>query len=153
MTTFAERLDHLVRTMHPAGRGPFTNAELADKLGERGYAVAPSYLSQIRRGVRGSSGVGGGLLIALADLFGVDPRYFYDADVAEETNKELELLAALRDTGVQRIAMRSMELSPEGLDAVESLIEHLQKVDGMHATPSRKKRRGSGNRGSGKTAD
>lgn len=138
-STFGDRLNHLVETVHPASRGPLSNAEIAQELTRRGHKVTASYIAQLRRGARGKTGVAGQLVLHLASMFGVKPDYFYDDDFAEDTDQQLELIAALRDSGVERIATRSMGLSPDGLDAVEGLIEHLRKVDGMRA--SREKNR------------
>lgn len=134
MSTFGERLDHLIKTVHPAGRGPLTNAEIAREVTRRGHTVSQSYITHLRRGTRGTSGVAGQLVLIFADMFGVKPNYFYDDIVATETDSQLELIAAVRDAGVERIATRSIGLSAEGLDAVEGLIEHLRKIEGMRSS-------------------
>jgi len=130
MSSFSERLDYLIRTVHPAGRGPMTHSEIAAEMAERGTPISTGYLSQLRTGHRGRA-VSGEILIALAAFFGVDPRYFYDETVAAETNRELDMIAALRDAGVQRIATRSMGLSDGSRKAVEDMVEHLRAAEGV----------------------
>ena len=142
MSTFGDRLNHLVETVHPASRGPLSNAEIAQELTRRGHKVTASYIAQIRRGTRGTTGVAGQLVLHLASMFGVEPAYFYDDDFAADTDQQLELIAAVRDSGVERIATRSMGLSPDGLDAVEGFIEHLRKVEGMRASREKKRKPG-----------
>jgi len=43
----------------------------------------------------------------------------------------LELAAALRQAGVQRIALRSKDLNKEGKQAVLEVIKHIRRAQGL----------------------
>lgn len=139
--TFSDRLTHLIAVVHPPGRGPYTNVEICQGVEDLGYQISASYLSQLRGGQRGAR-PSGDIVVALARFFGVHPAYFYDDELAADTNSELDLVAAVRDAGIERIATRSMGLSPNGIKAIEDMIEHIRKAEGVHGSKGRKKNRG-----------
>ena len=75
----------------------------------------------------------GGIFEGLAAAFGVPPNFFFDQTAAEEIAAKLELLASMRDAGVQRVALRASELSPDGLRAIQSMVEHVRRIEGLPA--------------------
>jgi transcriptional regulator with XRE-family HTH domain len=128
----AERLDHLFATVHPAGRGPYSLREAADAINAKAGAqlVSAAYLSQLRSGQRTEPSHS--RLAAIADFFGVNALYFTaDAARAGETDRQLDALAAMRDAGVRRVALRSSGISEQGLEAVLSMIEHVRRLEGL----------------------
>lgn len=129
--TVARRLDHLFNTVHPGSREPFTYKEVADAINEDAGAriLSPNYLWQLRKGERTEPSHS--RLVAIARFFGVDVNYFSDDDVAERTDEQLEFLTALRDTGVQRIAIRAAGLSPGSLKAILGMIENARQLEGL----------------------
>ena len=51
--SFAERLDHLFRTVHPQGRGEYSYREVAKAIEDSGGpTISASYLHQLRTGVK-----------------------------------------------------------------------------------------------------
>lgn len=52
MADFAERLNKLFDSVHPPGRKPHTNAEVAAALIEDGHQISKPYISQLRSGQR-----------------------------------------------------------------------------------------------------
>ena len=50
----AKRLNHLLETVHPAGRGPYSLREVADAINEAAGTrlMSAAYLSQLRTGQR-----------------------------------------------------------------------------------------------------
>jgi transcriptional regulator with XRE-family HTH domain len=67
-------------------------------------------------------------LQTLARFFGVRPAYFFDEQTAEQAGAQLELLAAMGDAGVARVAALSRGLSPETLSAVAALLRDARKA-------------------------
>jgi transcriptional regulator with XRE-family HTH domain len=126
-----ERLNHLFATVHPAGRGPYTLREAADAINaEAGTSIiSPAYLSQLRTGQRAEPSHS--RLLAIARFFGVDPSYFNEDGAAEETDRHLEFLTAMRDAGVRSVALRAQGLSEASLAAVRAVIENARRLEGL----------------------
>lgn len=130
--TLAEKIDHLFRTIHRRGRGEISYAEVAEGIRDRGGpTISASYLWELRTGRADNPTKKH--LEALADFFGVRPSYFFDEEAATRIEQQLDLLAALRDSGVRTIALRARGLSPEGLAAIRGVIEHVRQVEGLAA--------------------
>lgn len=107
--TFADRLNYLFETVHPAGRKPYSNPEVAEAITETGVTISGAYIWMLRTGQRDNPTLRH--LEALAKFFGVPAAYFLDGDRAAEVTEQLELLAAARDADVREIMMRSNDLS------------------------------------------
>ncbi|MGE7438184.1 MULTISPECIES: helix-turn-helix domain-containing protein [Kitasatospora] len=128
--TFEERLNALFETVHPPDRGPYSNHEVADMLRERGStSVSHVYLWQLRTGRRDNPTRRH--LEALATFFGVPVAYFFDDSTADRVTTELALVRRLRESGVQRVAMRVAGLSPQSLDQVLATVEQLRAQEGL----------------------
>ncbi|MFF7633004.1 helix-turn-helix domain-containing protein [Kitasatospora sp. NPDC008050] len=128
--TLQERLNALFETVHPPGRGPYSNHEVADMLRERG-GVSPShvYLWQLRTGRRDNPTRRH--LEALAGFFGVPVAYFFDDSTADRVTAELAFVSELRTSGVQRVAMRVAGLSPQSMEQVLATVEQLRVQEGL----------------------
>ncbi|MEU9889991.1 helix-turn-helix transcriptional regulator [Sphaerisporangium sp. NPDC051017] len=127
----AQRLDHLFKTVHPKGRGPYTLREAARQINEEaGKAIiSAAYLSQLRTGEKTRPSYE--RLSAIARFFGVDVTYFADDEVAVRTDSQLALIAAIRDSGVRELALRASGLSPETLKAILGMVEQARKIEGL----------------------
>jgi ESX-1-secreted protein regulator len=126
--TLADKIDHLLKTVHPAGRGPYTYAEIERELRRLGKAtISGSYLWQLHKGERDNPTKKH--LEALASFFGVPPAYFFDDELASRVEAELADLVALRDAGVRNLAQRAAGLPPRGREAVRQIIEALHGAD------------------------
>ena len=127
----AQRLDHLIVTVHPHGRGPYSLREIADAInGEAGInLISAAYISQLRTGQRTEPSHS--RLAALARFFGVGIDYFSDEATAEEASRQLEVLAALRDDAVRSVALRAAGLSESSLAAVRAVIENARRLEGL----------------------
>ena len=128
---FAERLDHLFRTVHPKDRGPYTPADVAEAInteaGER--VVSGTYLWLLRTGQRDNPTVKH--LIAIARFFGVPPTYFFPDDTAEQDAVPAEVVAALRDDKVRDMALRAAGLSDRSLTAITDMINSARALEGL----------------------
>ena len=85
----AKRLNHLLETVYPAGRGPYSLREVADAINEAAGTrlMSAAYLSQLRTGQRTEPSHS--RLAAIAKFFGVDVRYFTDEETAQATDEQL----------------------------------------------------------------
>ncbi|MGI5041771.1 Secondary metabolite protein, partial [Streptomyces sp. JAC128] len=68
---------------------------------------------------------------ALAGFFGVNPGYFFDEEEAERQRAEIQLVAAMRDQGVRRVALRANGLSASSLNMVNTVIDQARRLEGM----------------------
>jgi transcriptional regulator with XRE-family HTH domain len=129
--TLAGNLDRLfddIRPDGPTGRR-YTNEEVATAVKEANpdIRVGGAYLSALRKGTKKNPSTE--LLTALARFFGVPASYFLDEAAAAQTDAEIELAKVAHHLGVRNLALRALELSPEGLAAVTKIVEHVLKSD------------------------
>ncbi|MFC9228344.1 XRE family transcriptional regulator [Streptomyces decoyicus] len=128
--TLSDRLNRLFDVVHPADRGPYSNAEVAALMAERGLeTVTGTYLWMLRTGRRDNPTKRH--LEALAAFFGVPAAYWFDDDVAEATAQELELLQLIRDSRIKNVLMRLSDVSADGKDAVLGLVDGVRKMEGL----------------------
>ena len=128
---FAERLDHLFRTVHPKDRGPYTPADAADAINaEAGeHVVSGTYLWLLRTGQRDNPTMKH--LIAIARFFGVPPTYFFPDDTAEKDAVPAEVVAALSDDKVRDMTLRAVGLSDRSLTAITDMINSARAMEGL----------------------
>ncbi|MGE7388380.1 XRE family transcriptional regulator [Streptomyces sp. NPDC004126] len=157
--TMAGRLDFLIRTIHPADRGPYSYMEIAE--GTRrlpGPSVSHGTVQTIHRGANVNPGVES--IKAIANFFGVTLGYLGDGEEAgaverrieeriarlrEESRKAAEadaLAQVLEDENVQAAAFRLSGLSAGSLRSVAGLIKQLRKAEGLpDVRPPRRRRK------------
>ncbi|MEE1798160.1 helix-turn-helix domain-containing protein [Streptomyces sp. JV176] len=130
MRKLGDRLNRLFDAVHPPGRGPYSNAEVAELMAERGLeTVTPTYLWMLRTGRRDNPTMRH--LEAIAAFFGVPAAYWFDDDVAEKTAQELKLLELLRDSKVKNVLLRLSDVSADGKEAVLGLVDGVRKMEGL----------------------
>ncbi|SDJ00147.1 hypothetical protein SAMN05444157_1216 [Frankineae bacterium MT45] len=126
----ADRIGHLFEVIHPAQRGPFSYKEVSDAIeAAGGPTISATYLWQLRKGIRDNPTKSH--LEALARFFGVPVVYFFDDEAAAGIEEQLNLLAALRDAGVQQVALRAVGLSDRSLAAIQTMIEQARQLEGL----------------------
>jgi transcriptional regulator with XRE-family HTH domain len=147
--SLAAKLDRLFRTVHPPGRGEYSLEEVAEGIRARGGAsISGAYIWQLRTGKRVNPTMS--TLESLAGFFGVPAAYFLDDEARERIDLQLDVLAAMRDSQVSRIALRSFGLSPESLQAIAGVVENARRLEGLPETgeeTTRGRRPGGGRRG------
>ncbi len=127
---FAELLDYLFQEVHPPSRGPYTYAEVAQGiLDTAGITISPSAIQQLRTGTKSNPKLQ--TIKALAGFFGVPAGYFFDEDVAEQTRAEIQVVAAMRDQEVRRVALRANGLSTSSLQMLSTVIEQARRLEGL----------------------
>ena len=125
--TLAEKLDQLFRATHPP-KGEYSYEDVASAIrASGGPTISATYVWQLRRGLRDNPTKKH--LEALGLFFGVPPSYFFDEGVAARMDAQLELLTAMSDPAVRDVALRSAELSPEGLQAVQAMIDQVRLLE------------------------
>jgi transcriptional regulator with XRE-family HTH domain len=130
-TTFAARLNRLFDTVYPPGRGAHTSAEVIAALKSEGITMSAPYLSQLRSGNR--TNPSSATMAALANFFRIKPAYFTDDEYYEKLDKELSWLAAVRDDGVRRIAVRAAGLSPQAQQDIVERVNELRRAEHLDA--------------------
>lgn len=132
--TLAEKIDRLFRVVRRPNREQFSHEEVARACREAtGETFSATYLWQLRTGRRDNPTKRH--LEALAQFFRVPVAYFFDDDQGAAITAELELLGALRDAGVRNMALRAVNLSPEGIDTISEMIDVLARRErGSSAT-------------------
>jgi transcriptional regulator with XRE-family HTH domain len=127
--SLADKIDHLFRSVRTRD-GEMTYREASrkvDELGLPGITISPSYIHQLRSGARDNPTMRH--LEALAAVFGVPVAYFFDEAVTADIDDQLELLVALRDSGVQNLALRAAGLSDRGRSLIAELIERTRDLE------------------------
>jgi transcriptional regulator with XRE-family HTH domain len=128
--TLSEKLGHLFESIHPAGRGPYSNEEVAAAIRDQGGpTISATYIWLLRKGQRDNPTLKH--VEALAGFFGVPPAYFFDDETTTKVDAELELLNVLKDLGVQKVAMRVAGLSPRSLDSISEMIDRVRELEGL----------------------
>jgi transcriptional regulator with XRE-family HTH domain len=128
LRSLADKVNWLIDNAHPAGRGPFTNAEVAALVEKvTGEKISYTTIWKLRNGQAANPQMR--LIEALARTFGVPPAFFFedfDEERAGLLQDQIELLAMVRDAGITNIEMRTiLGLSPE---TRQSMIELIQRV-------------------------
>jgi transcriptional regulator with XRE-family HTH domain len=125
-SSLAEKIDTLFQVVRRPNREQFSHEEVAKACREAtGETFSATYLWQLRTGRRDNPTKRH--LEALAQFFHVPVAYFFDDDQGAAIAKELELLGALRDAGVRSVALRAVNLSPEGIGTISDMIDVLAR--------------------------
>lgn len=107
------RVNRLFETRHPADRGPYSNADIADRATAHGYEISAAAIQQIRSGRRSNPTVR--VLRGLAAAFDVPITYFFE-DEAADTQSSLP----------SEVRARSGELSDRAAQLLADLVHELR---------------------------
>ena len=128
MPRLTAQLNKLFATVpRPGGTTPWTNESAATALTAAGVTTSAAYLSQLRTGKRDNPSARH--LAAIARLFQMPMEYFFDEDLAAKIDADMNLLVAVRNAGVENIALRAQGLSPASLTGVADMIEHIRRLE------------------------
>jgi transcriptional regulator with XRE-family HTH domain len=132
LVTLADKVNWLIERAHPAGRGPYSNAEVIALIGKvTGEQFSHTTIWKLRNGQSANPQMR--LVEALAKTFGVPPAFFFsdfDSEHAGLLREQVELLALVRDAGVTSAQLRALlQLSPGARQAVADLIEHTARTE------------------------
>ena len=133
MSDFAARLNKLFETVHPPGRKPHTNAEVANALVAAGHHISKPYISLLRSGQRCNPS--DETVAAFAKFFKVEPAYFFNDVYATKVDHDLELVTRLQGYGLRRLTTRAFDLSEESQALLTTLAEKLRAAEGLPEIP------------------
>ena len=125
LRSLADKVNWLIDRARPAGRGPCSNAEVADLI-ERttGERVSYTTIWKLPNGQTANPQMK--LIEAMARTFGVPPGFFfadYDTSQAGLLQEEMELLALVRSASISPAQLRPiLGLSPAARRAIIDLI-------------------------------
>ncbi|ATY12845.1 transcriptional regulator [Amycolatopsis sp. AA4] len=135
--SFAERLAHLIATVHPPDRKPYSYREIAQGVADvTGVSMSATHVQQLAVGARRDPKRSH--IQALARFFGVPVTYFFDDEVAGRVDEQVADVVAWRDTQARELAQRAMRLSERDRRTVAALMDQL----GSYAEGRERTRRG-----------
>ena len=126
----ADRLNHLFSTVpKPGGKGYWTNEQAAAAVSAAGTPMSDAYIGQLRNGKRNNPSARN--LAAIAELFAIPVDYFFNSDVSAKIDADLRLLTAIRDGGIQGLALRAQGLSAETISSLADIIEQVRRAQNL----------------------
>jgi transcriptional regulator with XRE-family HTH domain len=129
--SLAARLNRLFADIRPEGRNgrTYTNEEVASaiKAADPAVRVGSAYLSALRTGAKRKPTTD--VLAGLARFFGVPVEFFLDDKTAEQVDAEITLAKVVGNLGVKQLALRALELSPQGLVEIAKILEDVLAHD------------------------
>jgi len=139
LRTLKDKVNWLIDRAHPGGRGPYSNAEVAELIQRTtGEQVSYTTIWKLRNGQ--AQNPQKRLIEALARTFGVPPAFFfddYDQQAAGLLREQVELLTLVRDSGITAVQLRAIAgLPPEAREAVVRLIEATAHAESRTRTSS-----------------
>src|SRR5437660_6128417 len=125
LRTLADKVNWLIDRAHTAGRGPYTNNEVADLIKKTtGEEISYTQIWKLRNGQAQNPQMR--LIEAMARTFGVPAAFFFpefDEQQAGLLQEQVELLAMIRDARIDTGQLRAiLGLSPEARKAITDLI-------------------------------
>lgn len=137
--SFAERLAHLIATVHPPDRKQYSYREIAHGVAEQtGVTMSATHVQQLVVGARKDPKRSH--IQALAQFFGVPVTYFFDDEVAGQVDQQVEDVVAWRDGEARKMAQRAMQLSPRDRETVTALMDQLGTYDDTRRREGRRRK-------------
>jgi len=135
--TLAQKLHHLVDTVHPPGRGPFSYREIAAEIRQKQppseRVISHTAIADLCTGR--SSNPQKSTLELLAQFFNVPVAYFFDEEIEERHNRQAELITALRNSRAHQVALRLDGLSSRSMDVLTDMINRVRELEGLRDDP------------------
>lgn len=125
--SFGDKLTHLIETVHPPDRGPYSYREIEAGLAGHPGAMTAAHINQLALGKQPHPRIH--YVEALASFFGVPVTYFFDDALAQRIEEQIAEVSAWRDKEARRIAERVVALSPRDRHAVTTLIDNLRAYE------------------------
>lgn len=127
--SLADRLNHLFSRYTARSGQEYSNEHVAAAIADTGVTISQSYIWQLRKGKKDNPTFKH--LQALAGFFGVPVSYFFDDEVTDRVDQQLESLRDQRNrldeiasrSEAQLMAMRAGELSPDRRRLVMELLD------------------------------
>ncbi|WP_168200589.1 helix-turn-helix domain-containing protein [Allokutzneria sp. NRRL B-24872] len=120
---FAEKLNVLFALVHPPGRPEMTTDAIVTRVRDRGrelddplWTISPSTVVDLRSGKTTNPPMRH--VVALAEAFGTEPRYFFDDAFAAELEEQLARHHTLNQLGVNALILRAADQPREIRDDI-----------------------------------
>lgn len=129
-SSFASRLSHLMTTVHPADRGPYSYREIAAGIQDLPGAMTATHVGQLATGKQPFPRIH--YVQALASFFGVPAAYFFDESTASTVNAELERVLRWRDDAAassDELSQRVAALPEADRDVISTMVAHLEQYE------------------------
>ncbi|MEU6233058.1 helix-turn-helix transcriptional regulator [Kitasatospora sp. NPDC047058] len=123
-TRIAGIFNYLLDHRHPQERGPYSIPEVA-----KGTGVSESTLKQMKSGSNDNPKIN--TLVVVAKFFDVPPDIWVTDKPLDEVLVDRDLHNAMRDAGIESIALRSKDLTPENRRLVADMITVARKSQGL----------------------
>ncbi|MBN9739426.1 MULTISPECIES: hypothetical protein [unclassified Pseudonocardia] len=127
--SLADKLNHLVDTVHPPDRGPYTLEEMVAGIHALGGSVSRANLNALRLG-RGTN-PSKSTMEDICRFFGVSVAYLHDDPHSEITPDEHEMLLIIRRAEISGLIRAIGQLRPETRRALDRVVADLHT---MHTT-------------------
>lgn len=133
--TLDAKLNHLFANATTRRGQEYSNEQVAAAIVATGVTISQSYIWQLRKGKKDNPTFKH--LQALAAFFGVPVSYFFDDEVTDRVDQQLEELRAeqarlteiMDSSDAQLMALRAGELSPEGRRQVMDLLDVVHRLE------------------------
>jgi transcriptional regulator with XRE-family HTH domain len=127
--TLASKIEHLMRTVHPKDRGPYSLREAASLINEAvgEEVISHSYLGQLRSGKRDNPSMK--QLAVLSAFFEVPVSHFFNEEASQRSAQDVEMAVAIRDPDVRGLALSAAGLSEVSLKALKDMTETLWTLE------------------------
>ena len=136
LRTLADKVDWLISTARPAGRGPYSNAEVAALIRKAtGEPVTGTAISKLRSGQAANPHQR--LIGAMARFFGVPPDFFFEGYADDQAmsliQEQAEMLAIIRAADIPPAGLRVLlGLSPEALQLLVDFVSAAARDQARH---------------------
>jgi transcriptional regulator with XRE-family HTH domain len=133
--SLAGKLNHLFANSTTRSGQEYSNEQVAAAIVATGVTISQSYIWQLRKGKKDNPTFKH--LQALAAFFGVPVSYFFDDEVTDRVDQQLEELKAeqvrlnriMASSDAQLMALRAGELSPRGRRQVMDLLDVVHRLE------------------------
>ncbi|MFI6317345.1 hypothetical protein ACIBG8_07490 [Nonomuraea sp. NPDC050556] len=129
----AEMLDHLFNTGLQDDGTPYSYEQAAEEITRQGTPISNTTLWRLRTGKTDKVTVQH--LAAIAEFFGLDIAYFFDAGYAAQAEVELGLRLAMANSDLRILAVRAGSLSELGRQSLINIAGELAKMEGKPVMP------------------
>jgi transcriptional regulator with XRE-family HTH domain len=135
LRTLADKVNWLISTECPAGRGPYSDTEVAALIRTAtGEPVTGTAISKLRSGQAANPHKR--LIDAMAQFFKVPPGFFFDdygGDPAGLTPEQAETLALIRAAGITTADLRVLlELNPRAWQLLLDFVTTVARDQDRH---------------------
>ena len=131
----ADKLNHLFANATARGGQEYSNEQVAAAIVATGVTISQSYIWQLHKGKKDNPTFKH--LQALAGFFGVPVSYFFDDEVTDRVDQQLDELKVeqarlheiMGSSDAQLMALRAGELSPAGRRQVMDLLDVVHRLE------------------------